>query len=151
MSNRHLKLVCPKLNSWYSPQNLSFLVPPFCFKSNSLLHSLRPKVLESSLIPLFHISHLVYQQILRAPSYIYSEIQPHFAVFAASSWYKPVSCFSQLTATASQQVSLLLSLERNTKFLYLSFTPHDFHPLAYLLCSSLFVVPETGQAHKLHL
>lgn len=98
MSNRHLKLSMPKTEFLtVSPKLPLPMVSPISLKGNTLPYLLRPKAFELSLIPLFPISHLVYQQILQAGSYIHPEF-PFLPSLLPSVWYKPLSYFTLLTA-----------------------------------------------------
>lgn len=80
-------LPCPKRNPWYSPpEPHPPTVFPISLNGNSCHQLLRPKALETSLIPLFPTSHLVCQQILQAGSYIYPEFDHFLSSLLPSSW-----------------------------------------------------------------
>ena len=96
--SQHLKLSMPKTEFLtVSPKLPLPMVSPISLKGNTLPYLLRPKAFELSLIPLFPISHLVYQQILQAGSYIHPEF-PFLPSLLPSVWYKPLSYFTLLTA-----------------------------------------------------
>ena len=97
MSNWHLKLIMPKTEFLIvSPKLPLPMVSPISLKGNTLPYLLRPEAFKLSLIPLFPTSHLVYQQILQAGSYIYPEFT-FLSSLLPSIWYKPLSYFTLLT------------------------------------------------------
>lgn len=73
----------------FSPKLVHPTVFPISVNANSLLNFLRPKALTLSSIPLFHTSHLVYQQTLQTGSYIYLEFNHfcHLCCLPGTSYY----------------------------------------------------------------